>query len=72
MSQITALPRPPTGFVGPLLIVGFALAFIASPATATTDLTPVRGETESEQLGFEVAARADRSDRGFRDSEVKL
>ena len=72
MTQTTALPRPVTGFAGLLLLAGLTLALIASPATATTDLTPVRGETESEQLGFEVAARADRSDRGFGDSEVEL
>ena len=72
MTQTTALPRPATGFAGLLLMAGFVLAFIASPTTATIDLTPVRGETDSERLGFEVAARADRSDRGFGDSEVKL
>jgi len=72
MTQTTALPRPAPGFAGLLLLAVLTLALIASLATAATDLTPVRGETDSERLGFEVAARADRSDRGFRDSEVKL
>ncbi|HEY5622490.1 MAG TPA: outer membrane lipoprotein-sorting protein, partial [Gammaproteobacteria bacterium] len=34
--------------------------------------TEVRGESEAERRGFEVAARADRSDRGFGDSRVQL
>jgi predicted RND superfamily exporter protein/outer membrane lipoprotein-sorting protein len=72
MPQTTALPRPATGIAGMVLLAGLALALIASPGFATTDVTPIRGETEVEQLGFEVAARADRSDRGFRDSEVEL
>ncbi|MFQ6006785.1 MAG: outer membrane lipoprotein-sorting protein, partial [Woeseia sp.] len=72
MTQPTPLPRPAMSFVGVLLLVGFAIAFIASPVRATTVATPVRGATEAERLGFEVAARADRSDRGFRDSEVDL
>ncbi|MFQ5548441.1 MAG: outer membrane lipoprotein-sorting protein [Woeseia sp.] len=72
MTQTTPLPRPAISFIGLLLLVGLAIAFIASPAHATADLTPVRGATDAERLGFEIAARADRSDRGFRNSEVEL
>jgi len=72
MKQITALPRPATGVAGLVLLAGLALALATSPSFATTNITPVRGETDSERLGFEVAARADRSDRGFGDSEVEL
>ena len=72
MSQITALPRPVTGVAGLALLIGLTLAFVASPGFASTEITPTRGETEAQRLGFEVAARADRSDRGFGDSEVEL
>jgi predicted RND superfamily exporter protein len=41
-------------------------------AAAVDGVTAVRGETEAERRGFEIAARADRSDRGFGDSEVEL
>jgi uncharacterized protein len=70
MTQITALPRPATGVAGLALLVGLTLALINSPAFAS--VTPTRGETETQRLGFEVAARADRSDRGFGNSEVQL
>jgi predicted RND superfamily exporter protein/outer membrane lipoprotein-sorting protein len=72
MKPVQALPRPATGVAGLALLVGLVFAFAASPSSATADLTPVRGETDTERLGFEVAARADRSDRGFGDSEVEL
>ena len=72
MRHITALPRPATSVAGLVLLAGLALAFAASPGSATTEVTEVRGETETERLGFEIAARADRSDRGFSDSEVEL
>ena len=35
-------------------------------------LTPIRGDTDAQKKGFEVAARSDRSDRGFGDSAVDL
>lgn len=35
-------------------------------------MTPVRGDTASAKKGFEIAARSDRSDRGYRDSAVEL
>lgn len=44
-------------------------AFSFLPVAAIADTT---GATEAEQKGFEIAARSDRSDRGFQDSEVSL
>jgi len=72
MSQTTPLPRAATGAAGLVLLAGFALALGSSPVSATAEFTPVRGATEPERTGFEVAARSDRSDRGFGDSEVEL
>jgi uncharacterized protein len=76
-STAAALPRPATGIAG--LLVAAALSFTALPDYAqaaenspAATLTEVRGNTETERRGFEVAARADRSDRGFGDSEVQL
>jgi len=46
-----------------------AIEASAVPGTAPT---PVRGTTDAERRGFEIAARADRSDRGFGDSKVEL
>ena len=80
-STTAALPQPATasviGVAG--LLVAAALSFTVLPNTAkaaegdpSTAFTEVRGDTEAEQRGFEVAARADRSDRGFGDSEVQL
>ena len=66
------LPNPATNVAGVALLAVLASAFIASPNFANASITEVRGETENEKLGFEVAARADRSDRGFGDSEVEL
>ena len=61
------------GITGTLALTATLLA-LPSPQVQAADplLTPVRGETAEEQRGFEIAARADRSDRGFADSEVKL
>ena len=67
-----ALPKPAGTVAASLLLAGFLAAFAASPANAATSETPVRGDTEEQRLGFEVAARSDRSDRGFGDSEVEL
>ena len=55
-----------------MLLAGLTLALISSQAFAGSLETPVRGQTDYERLGFEVAARADRSDRGFSDSKVEL
>jgi outer membrane lipoprotein-sorting protein len=72
MSESNLLPRPATGVAGIVLTAGLAIAFATSDADAASLETPVRGETDIERLGFEVAARADRSDRGFEDSKVEL
>ena len=72
MTNTTPLPRPAPGVAGMLLLAGFLAAFAASPTAGAAALTPVRGETDADRRGFEVAARADRSDRGFGDSEVEL
>ena len=47
--------------IGIILLASFALAFAASADAAT-----------AEDQGFEIAARSDRSDLGFGDSEVEL
>jgi hypothetical protein len=72
-----ALPRPATGIAG--IVAAAALSFSLAPgiteasdASSADTFTEVRGDTEAERRGFEVAARADRSDRGFGDSEVEL
>ncbi len=81
LSTAAALPRPATasviGVAG--LLVAAALSFTALPDYAEASeggsavaFTEVRGDTEAERRGFEVAARADRSDRGFGDSKVQL
>jgi predicted RND superfamily exporter protein len=72
MNRSIPLPRPATGVVGLLMLAGLALAIVAWPVSAAESVTPVRGETDAQRLGFEVAARADRSDRGFGDSVVAL
>ena len=64
---------PVQGLTGAFVLT---LALLALPMpqgqAAETSLTPVRGETEEQRRGFEIAARSDRSDRGFGDSEVYL
>ncbi|MGI9259924.1 MAG: outer membrane lipoprotein-sorting protein, partial [Gammaproteobacteria bacterium] len=77
LTTTAALPRPATNIASFVLVA--ALSFAAAPGfveaadgTGAQTYTQVRGETETERRGFEVAARADRSDRGFGDSEVEL
>lgn len=72
MSHSSPLPRPATGFSGLLLAGAMTMALIASPVADANDLTPIRGSTDFEKRGFEVAARSDRSDRNYGDSEVEL
>jgi len=72
MTITQAIPRPAVTVAGVVALSVLALALYASSSFANTDLTPVRGDTEAQRLGFEIAARADRSDRGFGDSEVEL
>ena len=43
-----------------------------APDVSAESVTAPRGETEAEIKGFEIAARADRTDRGFGDSEVSM
>ncbi len=72
MTKPAPLTQPATSIAGLLLLAAVALALVSSPSFAANSPTPVRGDTDSERIGFEVAARADRSDRGFGDSEVEL
>ena len=72
MNNTKGLVKPATNVAGILLLVGLGASLFASPVLATSGATPVRGDTEEQRLGFEIAARADRSDRGFGDSEVEL
>lgn len=64
-------PKLAAGTASALLVSVMAMTSMATPAHAA-ELTPVRGETEAQRKGFEIAARSDRSDRGFADSEVEL
>ena len=61
-----------SSIVGVTLLAVMGTALLASPSFADDAVTEVRGETENERRGFEISARADRSDRGFGDSEVEL
>ena len=72
MPNAMTLPRPARNVAGLVLLAGLTLALITSPSFASTEDTPVRGDSEAERVGFEIAARADRSDRGFGDSEVQV
>jgi hypothetical protein len=72
MSVSSLLARPATGVASITLLAGLAFAVISSQVQSAPALTPVRGVSDHERLGFEVAARADRSDRGFGDSRVEL
>ena len=72
MNDTKGLAKPATNIAGVLLLVGLGVSLATSPVLATSGATPVRGDTEEQRLGFEIAARADRSDRGFGDSEVEL
>jgi len=71
MKKSLALPKPAT-VVSLIVLAGMTLTLLSSLGIAATSETPVRGETEAEIAGFEIAARADRSDRGFGNSEVEL
>ncbi len=71
MKNTIALPHPATA-AGLVILAGMALTLLPSPGNASTGETPVRGDTEAQRAGFVVAARADRSDRGFGNSEVEL
>ena len=66
------LARPATNAAGVTMLAVLATALVASPDFANAQQTEVRGDTDSERRGFEIAARSDRSDRGFGDSAVEL
>ncbi len=72
MNNPSALPRPATSVAGLVLLAGLAMTLMPFDSNATTGETAVRGDTDAERSGFEIAARADRSDRGFNDSKVEL
>ena len=64
---------PAQGLAGAMALTMALLAIPMPQAQAIeAPMTPVRGETEEARKGFEIAARADRSDRGFGDSEVDV
>jgi outer membrane lipoprotein-sorting protein len=71
MRNSIALPRPATA-VGLIVLASMTLTLFSSNGIAATGETPVRGDTDAERTGFEIAARSDRSDRGFGNSEVEL
>ncbi|MCH9696196.1 MAG: outer membrane lipoprotein-sorting protein [Gammaproteobacteria bacterium] len=70
MNNPVTLPRPAS--IGVVLLAGMTMALLSSPGVSAADTTPVRGDTDAQRAGFEIAARADRTDRGFGDSEVEL
>ena len=71
--SLTQVKSQPVGIVSGLIVFGvLTLALYTSSSYANTQLTPVRGKTDEQRLGFEIAALSDRSDRGFGDSEVAL
>lgn len=72
MKPSSLLARPATGTIGVVLLAALAMALISSPTFANPGVTAVRGDSDAERRGFEVAAKADRSDRGFGDSKVEL
>ena len=71
MKGSMTLPRPATA-AGLVLLVGMAMTLLPETGNAAVGETPVRGDSEADRHGFEIAARADRSDRGFGDSKVEL
>jgi len=84
MNPIVTKSLRPAGTAA-VSVLGFAAFFAlsalptSSGAAEPTDaaagqapITDVRGNSDAERRGFDVAARADRSDRGFGDSEVEL
>lgn len=71
MNRTTAIPQSAGGVAGLVFLAGLTWSLLASPAHAA-NLTEIRGDTDEARKGFAIAARADRSDRGFGDSEVIL
>jgi hypothetical protein len=72
MSSAKLLPRPAASIVSLVVLAGLTFPMTVWSDSTTPAVTAARGDTEAQQLGFEIAARSDRSDRGFGDSEVEL
>ena len=71
--QTRATQFPAKTTVGAIaLTLAFSTFMITDVQADDPLLTPVRGESEESRRGFEIAARSDRSDRGFGDSEAHL
>jgi predicted RND superfamily exporter protein/outer membrane lipoprotein-sorting protein len=74
----SATLQPASTVSGLMLAAALAIGLTVQPSTADAAegphdaVTTVRGDTDEQRHGFEVAARSDRSDRGFGDSEVEL
>ncbi|HMB72224.1 MAG TPA: efflux RND transporter permease subunit, partial [Gammaproteobacteria bacterium] len=78
-STPTLAPHGATAaLAGLFLAAGLAGGSVILPRTAAAEdsisgpITAVRGESETERRGFDIAARSDRTDRGFGDSRVEL
>jgi len=69
---MTSPALPQTAALAALVFATGLLAGLASGPASANGLTPVRGADDAERRGFEIAARSDRSDRGFGDSQVAL
>lgn len=53
-------------------VVGFSQLFISPVLAEIVEETSIEEKSAEEEKGFEVAARSDRSDRGFGDSEAEM
>ncbi|MDX1403298.1 MAG: efflux RND transporter permease subunit [Woeseiaceae bacterium] len=70
MNDQSTATQPAVSISALVLMFGLAVALLSSPAFAANAV--VRDASDTERLGFQIAARSDRSDRGFGDSEVEL
>ncbi len=65
--------RRPATAAGVMLALGLSLSTLTMNVVDAADQPVVAGEVSEEaSKGFQIAARSDRSDRGFQDSEVQL
>jgi uncharacterized protein len=55
-----------------MLLAGTIASSLLFAPAASAEVTAPRGDSEAALKGFEIAARADRTDRGFGDSEVEM
>lgn len=67
-----ATPVIAMGLLWSAATVAATNAELTSVQLTNASNTAVRGETEAQRKGFAIAARSDRSDRGFKDNEVAL